>query len=177
MKGARDHPIWWVRTSCAPDSVPRVTGPTETASQGATTSADGLDTVPVPAEAGAPERRPGDIGRFAIGVMGFAVAGLWAQTRNNVDANLFTVVNDLPDSLDGVANVFAFLGSIWFVGIIVVVLLLARWFPAARDATVAAGGAWLIALGCNELFGTRSASSLGITVRSGNGPETLRQNI
>ena len=81
------------------------------------------------------------------------LAGLWAQAGNNVDANLFKVVNDLPNAFEGLANVFAALGSIWFVIAVVVVLLLARWFPAARDAAIAGGGAWLISIGLNELLG------------------------
>ena len=32
------------------------------------------------------------------------MAGLWAQAATNVDTNLFEVVNDLPDSLEGLAN-------------------------------------------------------------------------
>ena len=50
------------------------------------------------------------------------------------------------------------------------ILLLTRRFTAARNAALAGIGAWGIAIACNELFGTRSASSLGITVRSGDGP-------
>ena len=42
--------------------------------------------------------------------------------------------------------------------------------PAARDAALAGGAAWLIAIGLNDLLGTRSASELGIVVRSGSGP-------
>jgi uncharacterized membrane protein YbhN (UPF0104 family)/tRNA A-37 threonylcarbamoyl transferase component Bud32/membrane-associated phospholipid phosphatase len=124
----------------------------------------------LPADAGAPERRPGDIGRLILGVLGIVLAGLWAQTGNNVDANLFKAINDLPNSLEGVANVFAALGSIWFVIAVVAVLLLARWLLAARDAAIAGAGAWLISIGLNDLLGSHSASSLGITIRTGDGP-------
>ena len=128
------------------------------------------ESAVLPADAGAPERRPGDIGRLILGVLGVVLAGLWAQTGNNVDVNLFKAVNDLPNAFEGVANVFAALGSIWFVIAVVAVLLLARWFPAARDAAIAGGGAWLISIGLNDLLGDHSASSLGITVRTGSGP-------
>ena len=128
------------------------------------------EPVALPVDAGGPERRPGDIGRLILGGLGVVLAGLWAQTGNNVDANLFKAINDLPNAFEGVANVFAAVGSIWFVIAVVVVLLLARWFPAARDATIAGAGAWLISIGLNDLFGHHSASSLGITVRSGSGP-------
>ena len=98
------------------------------------------------------------------------LAGLWAQASTTVDTNVFKVVNDLPNSLEGLADALNALGSIWCVVAIVVVLLVARWFPAARDAAVAGAGAWLIAIGLNDLVGSRSASSLGIIVRMGSGP-------
>jgi uncharacterized membrane protein YbhN (UPF0104 family)/membrane-associated phospholipid phosphatase len=150
-------------------SVGPVTGSPTTTETGSPAGSP-IDRPALPADAGHPERRPGDIGRLIIGVLGLVLTGLWAQSGNDVDTNLFKVVNDLPNSLEGVANAFAALGSIWFAVAVVIVLLLARWFPAARDAAIAGGGAWLISIGFNELLGTRSASSLGITVRAGSGP-------
>jgi uncharacterized membrane protein YbhN (UPF0104 family)/membrane-associated phospholipid phosphatase/tRNA A-37 threonylcarbamoyl transferase component Bud32 len=117
-----------------------------------------------------PEHRAGDLARLIVGALGVVLAGLWAQAATDVDTNIFKVVNELPDSLEGLANALVALGSSWFVIVIVVVLLVARWFPAARDAALAGGVAWLIAEGLNELLGTRSASSLGIVVRTGSGP-------
>jgi hypothetical protein len=73
------------------------------------------EIVALPVDAGAPERRPGDIGRLILGVLGVVLAGLWAQTGNNVDVNLFKAIKDLPNAFEGVANVFAAFGSIWFV--------------------------------------------------------------
>ncbi len=105
-----------------------------------------------------------------VGALGMVLAGLWAQASTSVDANLFTVVNGWPDSLEGLANALHALGSIWTVGVIVVVLLIFRRLPAARDAALAGVAAWLIAIGLNDLLGTRSASELGIVVRSGSGP-------
>jgi glycosyltransferase 2 family protein len=147
-----------------------VTEPTATSTDVDAPTPPLVEPVPISDDAGVPERRPLDVGRLVVAVVGLVLAGLWAQTGNDVDANLFAVVNGLPEALDGVARVLAALGSIWFAVAVVVVLLIVRWFPAARDSALAAGGAWLIALGCNELFGTRSASSLGITVRTGSGP-------
>jgi uncharacterized membrane protein YbhN (UPF0104 family)/membrane-associated phospholipid phosphatase len=123
-----------------------------------------------PVDAVRPERRPSDFVALAIGAVGVVLAGMWAQSSNNLDTNLFKVINGLPNSFDGLANAFAFLGSIWFVGIVVVALLVGRWSLAARDAAIGGGGAWLLARGFNALFGTRSAHSLGITVRTGSGP-------
>lgn len=116
------------------------------------------------------ERRTGDVARLIVGALGVAIAGLWAQAATSVDTNIFNVLNDLPDALEGLANALDALGSIWFVAGIVVLLLIVRWLPAARDAALAGGGAWLVAIGLNELLGTRSASDLGIDVRTGSGP-------
>ncbi len=52
----------------------------------------------------------------------------------------------------------------------VVLLLVLRNLPAARDAALAGGAGWLVAIGLNELLGTRSATELGIVVRTGSGP-------
>ncbi len=116
------------------------------------------------------ERRSGDLACLIVGVLGLVLTGLWAQAATSVDANLFTTVNQLPDSLEGLANALAAIGSLWFVAVVVAALLIARWFPAARDAVLAGGIAWLVAEGLNELLGTRSASSLGVVVRTGGGP-------
>lgn len=109
-------------------------------------------------------RRSGDVARLIVGALGVVCAGLWAQASTSLDTNLFDVVNELPDSLEGLANAFDALGSIWFIAAIVLVLLVARRFYAARDAALAGAGAWVIALGLNELIGARSASDLGSSV-------------
>jgi uncharacterized membrane protein YbhN (UPF0104 family)/membrane-associated phospholipid phosphatase len=116
------------------------------------------------------EHRGGDVARLLVGALGVLMAGIWAQTASNVDTNLFKVVNDLPSSLEGLADALVALGTIWCVLAVVVLLLVLRRFPAARDAGIAGIGAWLIATGIDELVGTRSASGLGITVRTGDGP-------
>jgi uncharacterized membrane protein YbhN (UPF0104 family)/membrane-associated phospholipid phosphatase len=116
------------------------------------------------------EHRGGDVARLVIGALGVVMAGIWAQTASSVDTNLFTVVNDLPSSLEGLADALVALGTIWCVLAVVVLLVVLRRFPAARDAAIAGTAAWLIATGLGELVGTRSASSLGITVRTGDGP-------
>lgn len=116
------------------------------------------------------ERRGGDLARLIVGALGVVLAGLWAQAATSVDSNLFQVVNGWPDALDGLANVFHALGSIWFVLALVVLLIVVRNLPGARDAGLAGGVAWLIAIGLNDLLGTRSPAGLGIVVRSGSGP-------
>jgi uncharacterized membrane protein YbhN (UPF0104 family)/membrane-associated phospholipid phosphatase len=116
------------------------------------------------------EHRSGDLARLIVGVVGVVMAGIWAQAATSVDTNVFTVVNDLPSNLEGLANALAALGTIWCVLVVVVLLLVARWFPAARDAAIAGVIAWGIGAGLNEVLGTRSASELGIVVRTGSGP-------
>jgi uncharacterized membrane protein YbhN (UPF0104 family) len=126
--------------------------------------------VPAPVDAGTPERRPSDLAMCVVAVAGVVLTGLWAQTTSDIDTNLFSVVNSLPNAFEGLAQVLTFLGSLWFVGIVVVALLLLRWFPAARDVAVAAGGAWLVARGLDALLGTRTADAIGVVVRTGDGP-------
>ena len=90
-------------------SVPRVTGGASEATSAPAAEAPVID-APVPADPGLPERRPGDVVRLVGAIVGMVLAGLWAQSGNDVDANLFAVVNGLPDAFEGVANVFAALG-------------------------------------------------------------------
>ena len=107
---------------------------------------------------------------FVIGVVGVVLTGMWAQTASDVDSNLFSTVNALPNAFEGLANFLTFLGSLWFVGIVVLVLLLARWFPAARDVALAGGGAWLTAWGLDKLLGTRAVDGIDVVLRTGSGP-------
>jgi uncharacterized membrane protein YbhN (UPF0104 family) len=126
--------------------------------------------MPTPVDAGTSERRPSDVAILVVAVAGIVLTGLWAQTSSDVDTNLFSVVNALPNAFEGLANVLAFLGSLWFIGIVVVALLLARWFPTARDVALAGGSAWLLAWGFDQLLGTRAADGIGVVVRTGGGP-------
>jgi uncharacterized membrane protein YbhN (UPF0104 family)/membrane-associated phospholipid phosphatase len=116
------------------------------------------------------ERRAGDLARLIVGALGVVLVGLWAQAATNVDTNLFQVVNGWPNSLEGLADALHALGTIWFVLALALLLLVVRKLPAARDAAVAGGVAWLIAIGLNELLGSRAPHDLGIVVRTGSGP-------
>ena len=121
-----------------------------------------------PADPQVAERRPADIALLVVGVLGAVFAGLWSQSGSNLDTTAGQVLNGLPDSLESVAKVFAFLGSGWFAGIVVVLCLLRRRLDAARDVAVACGAAALVALGLHEILGTRTVA--GLTVRTGSGP-------
>jgi glycosyltransferase 2 family protein len=126
-------------------------------------------------EVAVPERRPGDIAWLAVASIGVVLCALWSGANADVDENLCKAINGLGNGLEGLATAFTFLGSIWFVAIVVVLLLVIRWFPAARDIAIAAGGAWLLAIGMNALADTRSVSSLD--VRTGDGPVFLTASV
>ena len=60
-----------------------------------------------------PERRPVDLVRLVVGIVGVAIAGLWAQAESSLDSNIFETVNDFPNGLEGVADTLYALGSIF----------------------------------------------------------------
>ncbi len=151
-------------------SVDEVTGAADTETGGIDAGRTRGWRMLIPVDAGIPERRPSDVAVFVIGVIGVVLTGMWAQASGNLDTNLFSVVNGLPNAFNGLADFLTFLGSLWFIGVVVIVLLLARWFPAARDVALACGGAWLLAWGLDELLGTRAVDGLGVVVRAGDGP-------
>ena len=126
--------------------------------------------IPAPVDAGTPERRPADLAVVVVALVGVVLTGMWAQTGSNIDTSFFSVVNGLPNAFEGIAELLSFLGSLWFVGIVVVFLLLARWLPAARDVAVAAGapGCWHVA--STHCSGTRAVAGLDVVVRTGDGP-------
>ena len=114
------------------------------------------------------ERRPADLALAVLGALGLLVTGMWAQSGSDVDTAASQVLNQLPDSLEGVARACTSFGSVWAVLLVVLLCLLRRRFDAARDVAVASGAAALVAVGLHELLGTRSVA--GITVRTGSGP-------
>lgn len=119
---------------------------------------------------GALERRSGDLVRVGVGAAVAVMFGLWAQAGGSVDTNVAKVINGLGPELEGTADAISKLGSPWAIAALAVILVIAR-HPRAALA-VALGGAVAFAAGSivNEILGPRSASALGITVRSGDGP-------
>ena len=111
-----------------------------------------------------PARRPVDIARLAVGGVGVAVAGVWAQTSSSIDVNLFRVVNDLPNGLDGLGRALNALGSIWAVAAVALAFLAFRHTNVALRAALAGAGAWGVAQILNEILGDHS--SQGIHVRT-----------
>ena len=129
-----------------------------------------------PVDAGAAERRPGDIGRLILGVLGVVLSGLWAQSGNTVDANLDRG-RQRPARMRSTAwrTCSRALGSIWFVLAVVV-------RAAARP--VVPGGARRGDRGRRRVADLDRAAtscsaptrraSLGITVRTGDGARRSR---
>ena len=122
-----------------------------------------------------PNGGPGDIAWLVVSLIGVVLCALWSGANGDTNENLCKAINGLGDGLEGVAKAFTFLGSIWFVAIVVVLLLFVRWPAAARDAAIAGGGAWLVAIGINALAETQSVSTLD--VRTGDGPVFLTASV
>jgi uncharacterized membrane protein YbhN (UPF0104 family)/membrane-associated phospholipid phosphatase len=121
------------------------------------------------------ERRPLDIAWLVVSVIGVLLAWMWAAAETDVDQNLCSAINGLGNAFEGAANVLAALGSIWCVLAVVALLLVLRWFNAARAAAIAGAGAWLIGTGINALADTRHVA--GLNVRTGSGPEFLAVSV
>jgi uncharacterized membrane protein YbhN (UPF0104 family)/tRNA A-37 threonylcarbamoyl transferase component Bud32 len=124
-----------------------------------------------------PERRPADLVRVGVGAFGVALAGLWAQGQSSLDTNLFQVVNDLPNSLEGAATTLYALGSIWAVIAVVLGLLALRKWPVAWHVAVAGGAAWGIAELLHEIVEPESIKGLAIHIRVGDGPIFPTTNV
>jgi uncharacterized membrane protein YbhN (UPF0104 family) len=129
------------------------------------------------AEAAQRERRPGDIARCVVGVLGLAFAGLWATAHPGLEGNLVRFFNDASTGLDGFAKAIYALGSIWAViGVVVLVSALRKWTIAL--ATLVAGVlAWGIAELIHQIVGPHDLHGLALHVRTGSGPEFPARNL
>lgn len=123
------------------------------------------------------ERRPGDIARCVIGVLGLAFAGVWATTHPGVEANAVKFFNDMSSGIDGFAKAVYALGSIWaVVGVVVVVVALRKWV-VALSALAAGLLAWGSATLVHQIVGPQSLHGLTLHVRTGTGPEFPGRNL
>jgi uncharacterized membrane protein YbhN (UPF0104 family)/membrane-associated phospholipid phosphatase len=123
------------------------------------------------------ERRPTDVALLVSAGIVTLLAGMWAQTRSTVDANLFHTFNDLSDNLVGLAKSVYALGSIWAVLAVTVLLLVVRQGRAAWHGALGGAGAWAVAQLLNEILGTHSTGGLGVHVRLGDGPSFPVANV
>jgi uncharacterized membrane protein YbhN (UPF0104 family) len=117
------------------------------------------------------ERRPADLARCAVGVLGVATAGLWADAGTDISARLVEFFNGLPDALDGAAHALIALGSVWAVLAITLLLLALRRVVPALTVLVAGLAALGISAALHEIFGTEAISGLALDVRDGVGPQ------
>lgn len=124
-----------------------------------------------------PERRPTDLVRVVVGVVGLAFAGLWAQAETSLDTNLFRTVNDFPNALNGVADGIYALGSYWAVIGVVLVLLILKKVPVALHVLLAGAIAWGVAELIHEIADPQKTAGLDIHVRSGDGPIFPATNV
>ncbi|HEX7146203.1 MAG TPA: phosphatase PAP2 family protein, partial [Actinomycetota bacterium] len=100
-------------------------------------------------------RHPGDVLRVLIGGLVVA-AGALAAHRGHVfafDANLFRLVNQLPEVLGRPLLVVMQLGAVAAVPVMAVVALVARRPRLARDLALAGGLAWALAKVVKDMVG------------------------
>ncbi len=110
---------------------------------------------PIVLERDASRRHPADLARVLVGGLGFAVV-LLIVSRDTVsvfERDLFRLVNDLPAIIEPPLAILMQAGNIVFAAVVVLVALLARRRPAARDLALGAGLAWLGAKGFKLLVG------------------------
>jgi uncharacterized membrane protein YbhN (UPF0104 family)/membrane-associated phospholipid phosphatase len=124
-----------------------------------------------------PERRPADIAMLIVAAIVVVLAGMWAQTQSELDANLFHTVNGLAGNMVGLVKAIYALGSIWAVLAIGLVLLVLRFPRVAWHGALAGAGAWAIAELLNDLLGQHSISGVGVNVRIGDGPTFPAANV
>ena len=106
------------------------------------------------------ERRPGDIAWLVVAVGGFVLCALWSQASGDTNENLCKAINGIGDGLEGLAQAWSYLGSIWFVGIVVIVLLVGRWPRAVRmSESPPAGHTCLRSASTSSQTPSRSAAS------------------
>jgi uncharacterized membrane protein YbhN (UPF0104 family)/membrane-associated phospholipid phosphatase len=100
-------------------------------------------------------RHPGDVLRVLVGGL-VVMAGALAAHRGHVfafDANLFRLVNQLPDALGRPLLVVMQLGAVAAVPVVAAVALAARRPRLARDLALSGGLAWVLAKLVKDLVG------------------------
>jgi glycosyltransferase 2 family protein len=124
-----------------------------------------------------PEHRPVDIVRVGIGIVGVLLAALWAQGESHVDTDLFHVVNDFPNGLDGVSHALYALGSIWAViGVVAVLAALRKWTVAIHVA-LAGALAWGVSELIHQIVDPESLKGISVNIRIGDGPIFPATNV
>jgi glycosyltransferase 2 family protein len=115
-------------------------------------------------------RHPGDVLRVLVGGLVVA-AGALAAHRGHVfafDANLFRLVNQLPDALGRPLLAVMQLGAVAAVPVMAAVALAARRPRLARDLALSGGLAWVLAKVVKDVVGEARPVALlnGVVVRA-----------
>jgi glycosyltransferase 2 family protein len=115
-------------------------------------------------------RHPGDVLRVLLGSL-VAAAGALAAHRGHVfafDANLFRLVNQLPDLLGQPLLVVMQLGVVGAIPVVAAVTLAARRPRLARDLALSGGLAWVLAKVVKDMVGEARPLALlqGVVVRA-----------
>ena len=112
-----------------------------------------------------------------VGVVGVAVAGVWAQAGSGIDVNLLRAFNDLTSNITTLGKAVYGVGSIWVVVATVVALVLFGHRSVAARALLAGASAWGIAVLLNHLLGHHDLAGVSIHVRAGGGPVFPASNV
>ncbi|MBV8160919.1 MAG: flippase-like domain-containing protein, partial [Acidimicrobiia bacterium] len=123
------------------------------------------------------ERRPGDVARVAVGVIGLLFAGLWAHAHAGGQSHIFELFNGLPPALEGFAKAVYALGSLWAVFGVVLLLLAFRKWSVALVAALAGVGAWGAAELIHHIVGVQALDGLSIHVRTSARPTFPGANV
>lgn len=107
-------------------------------------------------------RHPGDLLRVVLGAATFLAGLAVVRSRRvgRVEADIFRLVNDLPQALDVPVRIAMQAGSLVAVVVAAAVALVARRVRLARDLAAAGSTAWLMAIGAKDLVGRGRPGSL-----------------
>ncbi|MCB1006872.1 MAG: phosphatase PAP2 family protein, partial [Acidimicrobiales bacterium] len=116
-------------------------------------------------------RRPGDAVSLCVALVLLLVLALRQPTRSRFGRDLFQLVNNLPDAVEGVFDLFYALGGVWVVAVVVLAALVVRRRRLARDLAVAGITAWLVSSVLAVLIdGDGVSEAVDAVVRTGSGP-------
>ena len=139
-----------------------------------TPEGEGHDRRPLVRPAVAQEelvRRPGDAIQLAAALILLLLLGLRADDGTRVGRDLFALVNNLPDGLEGFFRGLYRLGGLWFVAAAAGAAALLRRWRLARDVLVAGVAAWAIGSFLAVLVNGQGVSDAAeAVIRTGAGP-------
>jgi undecaprenyl-diphosphatase len=114
-------------------------------------------------------RRTSDWLRLAVAL----AIGAWLIVREgtvtDLEKNLFTFFNELPNDLRTLFTTLYRVGGLWAVGIVIVAALVGRRWRLARDLAIAGGAAWFVSrlIGALVVDQTSVRKGLDVVTRLG----------